>query len=268
MKADFYLRRSKMKTLSVGMIMLLCVVAFVNAQEQATEQPVEQVASEPIGLDVGIDFYSKYIFRGQNLVDDWVMQPYASMGIEDFTLGVWGNVDMTNENDEEWNFTEVDYTLDYSNRLTDGIGYSLGYIYYAFPQGSNDTYEFYGGLTFDTCPMDPSITWYYDADEANGSYVAFAIGHSIELGDAPFGIDLGLNVGWADSSYNEYYWGVDDNGFNDLTVSVGLPMQIGGWSLTPSVNYAYLLDSDIQDSDRYDSSNDQVYAGISLGTSF
>lgn len=257
-----------MKKLSVGVIMLLCVVAFVNAQEQATEQPVEQVASEQIGLDVGIDFFSKYIWRGQNLVDDWVMQPSASMGIGDFTLGVWGNVDMTNDKDEEWNFTEVDYTLDYSADLTEGIGYSLGYIYYAFPQGSNDTYEFYGGLNFDVF-LSPSVTWYYDSDEVNGSYVALAIGHSIELSEeCPVSMDIGLGVGWADSNYNEYYWGVDDDGFNDLTVSVGFPMEIGGWSLTPSVNYVYLLDSDIQDSDAYDSSNDQFYAGISLGTSF
>jgi hypothetical protein len=238
----------------------MCVAGITFAEEEA--------ADSGIGVDVTLDFNSKYIWRGQNLVDDMVFQPGASTMFGDLTLGVWGNMDMTNENDEGGNFTEIDYYADYSADLTEGIGYSLGYIYYAFPQGSNDTYEFYGGLNFDVF-LSPSVTWYYDADEVEGSYVAFGIGHSIELPeDAPFGIDLGLNVGWADSSYNEYYWGVDDDGFNDLTVSVGFPMEIGGWSLTPSVNYAYLLDSDIQDSDAYDSSNDQFYAGISLGTSF
>jgi len=249
-----------MRIATVSLVCVMCVTAITFAEEEA--------ADSGLGVDVTLDFNTKYIWRGQNLVDDMVFQPGASKAFGDFTLGVWGNMDMTNENDEGGNFTEIDYYADYSATLTDGIGYSLGYIYYAFPQGSNDTYEFYGGLNFDTF-LSPSVTWYYDADEVEGSYVAFGIGHSIELPeDTPFGVDLGLNVGWADSSYNEYYWGVDDDGFNDLTVSVGFPMEIGGWSLTPSVNYAYLLDSDIQDSDAYDSSNDQFYAGISLGTSF
>ncbi|MHC5160055.1 MAG: hypothetical protein ACYSOC_00300, partial [Planctomycetota bacterium] len=130
---------------------------------------------------------------------------------------------------------------------------------------SGDTYEFYGGLNFDTF-LSPSVTWYYDADEVEGSYVSFAIGHSIELPEnIPFGIDLGLNVGWADSDYNAAYWDVDDDGFNDLTLSVGFPMEIGGWSVTPSVNYVSLIDSDISDAA---SDDDIVYAGISLGTSF
>ena len=249
-----------MRIAAVSLVCVMCVTAITFAEEEA--------ADSGLGVDVTLDFNTKYIWRGQNLVDDMVFQPGASKAFGDFTLGVWGNMDMTNENDEGGNFTEIDYYADYSADLVDGIGYSLGYIYYAFPQGSNDTYEFYGGLNFDII-LSPSVTWYYDADEANGSYVAFGLGHSLELPeDIPFGVDMGLNVGWGDSGYNEYYWGVDDDGFNDLTVSVGFPMEIGGWSLTPSVNYAYLLDSDIQDSDAYDSSNDQFYAGISLGTSF
>ena len=257
-----------MKLLEMNMrnavVSLLLVMCFVGTSFSEGEEAVTDEAAG-IGVDVTIDFYSKYVWRGQNLVDDWVLQPGASTTFGNFTLGVWGNVDMTNENDEEWNFTEVDYYADYSADLTDGIGYSLGYIYYQFPQASGDTYEFYGGLNFDTF-LSPSVTWYYDADEVEGSYVSFAIGHSIELPEnIPFGIDLGLNVGWADSDYNAAYWDVDDDGFNDLTLSVGFPMEIGGWSVTPSVNYVSLIDSDISDAA---SDDDIFYAGISLGTSF
>jgi hypothetical protein len=114
------------------------------------------------------------------------------------------------------------------------------------------------------------VTWYYDADEVEGSYVSFAIGHSFEeiaklSEDTPIGMDIGLNVGWADSDYNVAYWGVDDDGFNDLTLSIGFPMEIGGWSVSPSVNYVKLIDSDIRSSA---SDDDIFFAGISLGTSF
>jgi hypothetical protein len=114
------------------------------------------------------------------------------------------------------------------------------------------------------------VTWYYDADEVDGSYVAFGLGHSIEeianlSEDTPIGMDIGLNLGWADSDYNAAYWDVDDDGFNDLTLSIAFPMEIGGWSVTPSVNYVSLIDSDISDAA---SDDDIFYAGISLGTSF
>jgi uncharacterized protein (TIGR02001 family) len=222
-----------------------------------------------IGIDVTTDFYSKYVWRGQNLTDDWVMQPGVSTSFGGFTLGIWGNVDMTDENGEEWEFTEIDYSIDYSGSLTDVVGYSVGYIYYEFPSVGGDTYEFYGGLSADVA-LSPSVTWYYDADEVEGSYVSFAIGHSFEeiaklSEDTPIGMDIGLNVGWADSDYNVAYWGVDDSGFNDLTLSIGFPMEIGGWSVSPSVNYVKLIDSDIRSSA---SDDDIVYAGVSIGTSF
>ena len=223
-------------------------------------------AATGLGVDATLDFNSKYIWRGQNLVDDWVFQPGASTTFGGFTLGVWGNMDMTNENDEEWNFTEIDYYADYSGDLAEGIGYSLGFIYYAFPQGTNDTQEVYGGLNFDTI-LSPSVTWYYDCDEANGSYVAFGLGHCLELSE-DLALDLGLNLGWGDSNYNEYYWGLDDDGFNDLTLSAGLPIQLGSWTLTPSVAYVNLVDSDIRKTDAYDTKSDYVYAGIGLSTSF
>ena len=243
-----------MKTV-VGLLVVLGLVGITYAED-----------GSGLGVDATLDFNSKYVWRGQNLVDDWVMQPGATTTIEGFTFGIWGNIDMTNENDERWHCTEIDYSVDYSGDLTDLIGYSLGYIYYTFPQGSNDTQEVYGGLSLDTI-LSPSVTWYYDCDEANGSYVAFGLGHTIEMTEE-LALDLGLNVGWGDSGYNEYYWGVDDEGFNDLTVSAGLPIALGSWTLTPSVTYAHLIDSDIRASDYYDSNSDYVYAGVGLSTSF
>lgn len=225
----------------------------------------DAIESKGIGVDVTLDFNSKYIWRGQNLVDDWVMQPGASMGFGGFTLGVWGNVDMTNENGEEWEFTEADYYVDYSGSLAEGIGYSIGYIYYEFPQAGGDTQEVYGGLSLDTF-LSPSVTWYYDFDQVEGSYVAFGLGHSIELSkEFPLALDLGLNIGWGDDDYNAAYWGVDDDGFNDLTLSAGLPIELGSWTFTPSVNYVALIDSDISDAAGDD---DIVYVGIGLSTSF
>lgn len=246
-----------MRKSAMGLVVIL-FLAGVALAEDAT-------GSDGMGVDLSLDFNSKYVWRGQNLVDDWVVQPGASTAIGGFTFGFWGNADMTDENGEQWEFTEIDYSVDYSGAITDGIGYSVGYIYYEFPTAGGDTYEFYGGLSFDTF-LSPSVTWYYDADEVEGSYVALGLGHSIEFSeDSPIGMDIGLNLGWGDSDYNLGYWDVDDSGFNDLTLSVSFPIAMGTWTVSPTVNYVKLIDSDISDAAGDD---DIVYAGISLATTF
>lgn len=228
--------------------------------------------AEGVGVDFTTDFYSKYVWRGQNIVDDWVVQPGVSTTIENVTLGIWGNVDMTEENSEEWNFTEVDYYVDYSASLTDGIGYSIGYIYYDFPRSEAETQEIYGGLSFDTV-LSPSVTWYYDIEDVEGSYVALGLGHSVDefaklSEDTPIGLEVGLNIGWGDSDYNAAYFPTANagDGMNDLTLSFAFPMELGSWSVTPSLTYVTLLDSSIASSKGDD---DQLFfAGIGLGTSF
>ena len=227
------------------------------------------------GVDINLttDFYSKYVWRGMIVTDDWVFQPDVNLSYKGFTAGVWGSLDMTNENGQDWEFIEYDYYADYSFSLpdVDWVSFSVGYIYYEFPSVGGDTYEFYGGASFDTI-LNPSVTCYYDADEVNGYYIAFGIGHSFdEIGklaeDIPVGMEFGANIGWADTDYNEFYWGETECGMNDLTLSLAFPFEIGSISVSPSVNYMTLLDSDIR-SGVSDGDKDAFFTGISLSTSF
>ena len=73
-------------------------------------------------------------------------------------------------------------------------------------------------------------------------------------------------VGWGDSDYNNAYWSVDNSGFNDFTLTFAFPVEIGSWTVTPSLNYMTLLDSDVRDSAGDD--DDAFFAGIGLSTSF
>lgn len=230
-------------------------------------------AADGIGFDVTADIYGKYIWRGQNLNDDHAFQPGISMTIDKFTAGIWGSLDMTDYNGQSGEFIEYDYYLDYTTTIADGIDLSLGVIYYYFP-GGEDTTEVYWGFAFDL-PLSPSVTVYHDVDEVEGAYVSFGVGHLFDkiaeiAPDVPVGMEIGASVGWGSDSYNTAYWGApaDDGALNDLAVSVAFPITLGDWTVSPSLNYVTLLDSDIRSTDAYDTSSDYFFTGISLSTGF
>lgn len=230
------------------------------------------LAAEGIDFEVTADYFSKYIWRGQNLDDESVFQPGVSASYMGFTASIWGNLEMTGVNGNGGEFTEIDYSIDYSGDFPGikGLGYSVGMIYYDFPNTSFDsTTEVYWGFSFDL-PLSPSITVYHDVDEVDGSYASLAFEHSIEKiaelsSDLPIGMDVGLSWGWGSSSYNKSYWGVSGSKMQDLTLSVGFPMEVGGWDVTPSVNYVTLLNGTIRNSAADD---DMFFAGVGLSKSF
>lgn len=205
--------------------------------------------------------------------DDYAFQPGISMTFDKITLGIWGSVDMTDYSDNEWEFIEYDYYADYTTAIAEGVDLSAGVIQYYFPSGE-DTTEIYVGLAFDL-PLSPSVTLYNDVDEVNGTYISFAVGHTIEeiaklSEDISVPMEIGASLGWGSESYNKAYWGApaDDSGLNDLSVSLAFPIGLGSWTFTPSVNYVTLLDSDVRKTNAYYSSSDYFFTGLSLSTSF
>lgn len=226
-------------------------------------------------FELTFDYMGKYIWRGQNLSDDPAFQPGMSTSYKGITAGIWGSMETTDINTHKGDFTEVDYYLDYTASVPgmEKLSYSAGVIYYDFPAtNTQDTTELYWGLSLDA-PLNPSITMYHDVDEPSGIYASFAIGHSMEKvaeisPEMPIGMDISVSTGWGDSDYNEYYWGPKEDAMNDLTISMGFPVSMGSWTLTPSINYATILDSDLRKSDTYSQSSDYFFAGVGLSTSF
>lgn len=255
------------------LLILIGLVLWVSRSGKA-------YAEDGIGFEATLGFSSKYIWRGQNIDDDPVFQPSISGTYRNLTAAIWGNLELTNINDKSGDFSELDYSVDYSDALpgTNGVGYSVGVIHYDFPSRAADgakapdTTELYWGLSVDL-PLSPSITVYHDVDEAEGSYVSLAVGHGIEkiveLGpDVPVGAEISASLGWANGSYNKYYWGTDQSKLNDLVVSVSFPVAFGNCTVTPSLNYVTLLSDDIRDTDVYGTDSDFFIAGVGLSKRF
>jgi len=235
----------------------------------------EFALANDIDFEITTDFFSKYIWRGQNLGDDYVFQTGLSAKYKNLSAAIWGNLELTNINGNSSDFSELDYSFTYSGSIEDveGLGYDIGVIYYDFPgTTTKDTTELYWSLYFDL-PLNPSITVYHDIDQAEGSYVSFAVEHSIEqivniAPDMPVGCDIGASLGWASASYNKYYWGTEQSKLQDFSVSISFPMDIAGWTLAPGLNYVTLLSDDIRDTDVYGTDSDFFFTGISLSKIF
>ena len=195
---------------SLRTALLVFIVAFMIIMEGSqfvacadTEKP--QWAPDISG---GLNFETKYIWRGQNMVDGPVLQPEAALSKYGLTLSYWGNVEMDGSV-SRW--TEHDYTIDYTTYIGKLLGaptlekleVSIGNIFYIFPLNSGKEFhseEFYFGFSYD-CLLQPWFKWYVDYARGAGSYLQFGIGHTFNM---PGGISAKLGTTLA---YNAGQWG-------------------------------------------------------------
>ncbi len=250
-------------------VKLAFIAVFVLMIASVAQAEIE--ITPTVGFSV--DYNGKYVWRGQNVTDDPVLQPSTSIGLGNLTLGVWGNMETTSVNGEKNALTEVDYTIDYSASVpgTEELGYSVGLINYDFPTGTAQTYELYLGLSLDTL-LSPSFTYYYDYDDVKSSYVSVGIGHSMAdiLGEGSgVSADLSASLGWGAKKYNNAYWGVNESAVNDIAFAAAFPFPAGPVTVTPSLNYIILSDSSIKGSTNFGGpTSDLFFAGIGASIEF
>jgi hypothetical protein len=224
----------------------------------------EEAAAEPAPVSASLDVpvLSAYVWRGQVLNDQAVIQPSLTVSKNGFAINWWGNYNLTDEVTGEANeFSEHDIGVYYTWVCPKTeVSASLGVVNYDFPnQGIpvgdghdehvsliNDTREAYVTIAAPVV-LAPTLSVYYDFKEADGFYGNFAISHGFELTEQA-SLNVGASVGYADSDYNAFYFGVDDNDFNDANVSATLPISVtDSLTITPGVSYTMLIDDDIED---------------------
>ena len=248
-----------------------CLMPFLTVLIILTSSASNGNAPPQVTFNSG--YFSKYIWRGQNISDESVFQSSISLSKRNFTGSVWGNLDLKNENDNAGDFKELDFTVDYTAKVpgVDWMSFSAGAIHYQFPSTDfSPTTEIYGGLGL-SVPFSPSIRIYRDVDEIDGSYIQFGIGQNLKK-VASFtetcycGFQLGAGVGYGSSKYNQGYFGIDSDKFNDLTLSVGLPIYIGRQlTIQPNINYSCMLSDDIR---KTTTNSESLWGGISASVSF
>ncbi len=200
-----------------------------------------------------VSIMSSYVWRGFQLSDnEFVIQPSAEISYKGFSLNLWSDY---NTGFDPGDLDETDITLDYSGSFNK-LGYSIGYIYYAFDNQlvGEDTQEIYLGLSYDTL-LSPSFTVYRDFDEVESTYLIFSIGHDFKVNDK-----LSLSSG---ASISYYFYDDSEDDWQNLELSLSGSMPLAPFSVEPSIAYSFgLYAGDFGNVD------DEVYGGITVSLNF
>lgn len=240
-------------------ILILTAVALMGFAVAAHAE-VEKSAS------ADASFMSNYVWRGQKLSEDWVIQPSVTLGYGGFGMNLWANYD-----GDTTEHNETDLTLSYAFDVTEKVGLEVGYIYYAL-DGAADTQELYVSAGADVM-LQPSLTFYYDVEEGNGGFLVAAIGHSFPLSD-----DISLDLGASASiNFDNKVMGAGEDGseftglYNgEISAAVSIPVT-EDISITPMIAYSFPLSDDSEfaiESISFDADGDIVYGGVNVSVSF
>lgn len=228
-----------------SLMLMVCAIAII-----ATAACAEADSSISTKLDLA--YVTKYVWRGLAVSPDPCIQPSVTIAHSSgLSANVWANGDLTAVNGGEDKLTEIDYTLDYATTLG-GRSVNGGLIHYSFPNTSYEsTTEAYAAVCL-CSTLAPTISANYDFDEAEGCYASLGLGYSCAFPwqkTAGCTLNLAAKVSYATAGYNEFYFGAEKAAFTDMLITASLPMTLAGRvSLTPSVSYSRLLDSELRDS--------------------
>jgi hypothetical protein len=189
-----------------------------------------------------------YVWRGQVLNNEAVLQPSFTLGKGPFTINTWGNMNLTDSVTEDApDFSELDLTFGYSKMLG-AVALGAGLIEYSFPNTTfANTREVYATISLPTLLIVPTLSLYYDFDEADGVYGNLALTYSHSIAEKAT-LALFASLGAATSEYNAFYFGVDQNALNDMNVGASLSIPVTkSLTITPAVQYTALPDGDIED---------------------
>ncbi len=202
-------------------------ITAILASVMATASLVE--ASE-LSVSSTFAWESDYIFRGVRLADEYIA-PSIDVSYGDFYAGIWAALPVESMKWDGTDQNEVDYYAGYGLGLSETISADFGFTYYTYPEttddffGSGNTFEIYGGLSFDV-PFSPAVYAFYDFD-LKALTLEVSGGHSIDLTEES-AVDFSVYFGNVnpDSGGDYFYYGAGVSYNYSLTehaaVSVGV----------------------------------------------
>ena len=195
-----------------------------------------------VGLEVGADYATLYLFRGLRLLGDepvWAARAELSAG--NFLVYAWGYAgDIPTDfaaSGRRTPYREVDLGAEYAFELGARASLTLGATRLLYSGdverelGFEDSWEVYAKLGWDVA-FAPSIAFWQDVDAVDGGYLELAVAPSLPLGKrarldfvAAVGFDFGYDLDpfvAADLAVAE-----SDGDLSDARLGVDLPLALG-----------------------------------------
>ena len=229
------------------------------------------LALGPLDLDADVTVMSKYVWRGMVANPDAVLQPSLGASILGFGFNVWGNMDLSDANDMNGEFNEVDWLASYSLPLP-MVDLDFGFIYYDFPNtDTKSTAEAFIKGSVGVL-LSPTLEIYYDFKEIEGTYFNANISYPVALGEE-IDLDLGAALGFGSGAYTEGYFGtLSQSGTTDFNISASIPWKpIPFFTITPSATYSTLMgdaETAVSETGIYHGETDAIFYGLSATFSF
>jgi hypothetical protein len=242
--------------------MLLAACFLVGFVGPATGQTADE--EEPTVTAGGeLELASRYVWRGLELSDGAVAEPFVWASAYGLTVSGWGNMPLEGTNSGV--VDEVDATLQYAFTLgklqiEPGV---TAYIYHHQPDVP-DTTELLLTLTYPIGPVELSLEHDQDVDAFSGAYFdqlgATWTGKKSAGGFTPA---VQLAVGIASAKFNEAYVGPSQAALNFVMADLGVTYESGG-AFYARAHVSVL--STVDDAIRNElPSGDLIFGGVVLG---
>ena len=212
---------------------------------------------------------SRYVFRGVVLNSEPALQPEAFVSAEEgertWLAGVWTNFDLTDENGQEGELTEVDLYGEVARSFGD-VRVALGLTQYRPVQPkASSTIEAYLIASSVLESFTPALELYYDVDEAEGLYANLSVSRGFTPAEA-WDLTLTGGVGWMSAGQSDYSFGVDQSGLSDFLLQAAVEHPLGERAMLGiTTAFSSVIDSDLRDAV---SDPENLVIGISLGWTF
>lgn len=246
-----------MKAKTVASVVVVLLVAALMI-------PGFAAAGEMKG-DLALGYYSDYVWRGQTLSADWVIQSEVNLSYNGFGIGLWSNYDSEMEA-----FNEVDLDLNYV-RSHNRMDYGVGYIHYRI-DGAEDMEELYLSLAHDSL-LKPHAALYWDSKKGSGGFLQVGAGYSHPFSggiSVDLAADVSMNFENRNLGYNEA--GEEFTGLYNCDLSIGTRIPVAElWFIEAVAAYTFALSDDAEwaiEQLSVDGKSDVAWWGIALKMAF
>lgn len=245
------------KVMTIGLVAVLAAGGAIAQDDVVMVDQMGGSSTAAAQVTAEVALVSSYVWRGQVLNNDFVIQPALTVAQSGFSFNIWGNYDLgSNVNGTSSDFSEIDLALAYTLPLNiNEMEIDVGVISYNFPANGDggssigpSTTEVYARAKVLSWSdhVIPSVTFYGDVDKVDGTYILFDIVAPYEVSDV-LAVAGGASAGWGNTSYNDHYWGYGpagsstskrDAGWNDYNLYANASYEILE-NLTASLNLTY-----------------------------